>query len=132
MTTILATSALQELRATTTVADALECLYATHARAAVVVDGDRPLGVVTLAGLRGDVRRVPRPEACVADVMEFELVRVDPAADEHATLRAYANAGWSSLRRRRPATAETRERHARVYAPAAPTANASGGMEDEC
>ena len=131
MTATLTTSPPHELRAATTVAEALEFFDATHARAVVVVDGDRPLGVVTLAGLRGDGRRVPRPEAAVADVMEFELVRVDPAADEHATLRVYTTGGWSSLRRRRPATAETRERLARVCAPG-PDVHAIGGMEDEC
>ena len=110
MTATLTTSPPHELRAATTVAEALEFFDATHARAVVVVDGDRPLGVVTLAGLRGDGRRVPRPEAAVADVMEFELVRVDPAADEHTTWRGTrppvgARCGGAGPRPRRPGNA---------------------------
>jgi hypothetical protein len=86
------------LRADDTVADAGERFMATGAYAAVVFDGGRPIGVVTAHGL-GTVSLSVE----LRDVMEYELVRVDPYADGPETLREYEHAAWSSISRRRPA-----------------------------
>ena len=95
--TATAPSSVVDLAASATAAQAREWFDLTGARAAVVFDGDRVVGVVTAAAVQG------APEARIADLMEFEVVRVDPGADQHETMREYNRAGWDSLRRRRPA-----------------------------
>jgi hypothetical protein len=95
------------LDASTSVADARLAFVDYRGSIAVVVEHGRPIGLVTAAALRGDVRHVVPAGATVGDVMDFEVVHIDPVADAHDTLAAYSNAAWASLRRRRPLHVET-------------------------
>ena len=70
-------------------------------RATVVMDGDRPVGVITTTALRGRGHTIST-DAEVQDVMDFEVVRVNPSLDVEDTLRTYRDAAWHSVRRRRP------------------------------
>jgi hypothetical protein len=65
--------------------------------ALVVTDGGAPLGVVTRGALAG-----AEPGGHVADVMDYEVVRIDRCAGERRTLRAFRDAAWRSLHRRHP------------------------------
>jgi hypothetical protein len=76
-------------------------LTRAHARSLVVEDDGGPIGVVTAVALIG--RTPPAPAGTpVADVMDYEAVRLAPAAGERTTMNAYVRAAWASLRRRRP------------------------------
>jgi CBS domain-containing protein len=104
----------------TTVRDASAWMQKTGQRAVVVMDGDRPVGVITEKALRAAgrrsaaasddalaaVERRERPDLrlpeTVQDVMDFEVVRVDPSFGVEDTLRAYRDAAWKSVRRRHP------------------------------
>ena len=86
---------------TTSVAEAQRVLSASDAHAAVVMCDDRPVGLVSAAALRDSVA-AHRPGAAVADVMDYEVVRLDPAAGERRTLQAFTRAAWASLLRRQP------------------------------
>jgi hypothetical protein len=97
---------------TTTVADAGFELLASRSSAAVVYRKGHPFGVVTVGDLAGHHGRVPLPEALVGDVMSLECVRVGPGAGVDETLRAYREAAWDSVRRRRPCGQETVRRQA--------------------
>lgn len=89
--------ALVELSAVTPVRVARAVLAVSGTDAAVVLDEHERVGLVTAAALAGH-----EPEAPIGEVMNLELVRIDPHADEHDTLVAYQDAAWRSLRRRRP------------------------------
>jgi hypothetical protein len=65
------------------------------------MDGNRPVGVITAITLRGGGHAIPTA-ARVQDVMEFEVVHVDPSFDVEDTLRTYRDAAWHSVKRRRP------------------------------
>jgi hypothetical protein len=99
----------------TPVVTARAYLQRRHETAAVVLDGECPVGVITLYALRGHRGAIPRSEACVADVMDFECVRIAPDADTLATLRAYRDESWNSLRRRRPMASDTRHHRAQAF-----------------
>jgi CBS domain-containing protein len=80
---------------------AAEVLGARHQSALVVTEHGVPVGVVTLGALTGD--EAPHaPDARVADVMDYEVVRIDPGAGERETLHAFREAAWLSLRHRHP------------------------------
>ena len=114
-----------ELQWTSSVAMAREVLEQTGARAAVVYQRERPIGIVTERALRGDGDREPRPDAMVTDVMYLEVVPVHPSMGTHATLDAYTNAAWQSLRRRRPRAETTVARRSRAFLPAGAQRHAS-------
>jgi CBS domain-containing protein len=76
---------------------AAEVLAAHRLTAVVVVAEGRPLGVVTL-----DALTRAAAVARVADLMDYEVVRLDPGAGEIETLHAFRDAAWRSLGRRHP------------------------------
>jgi hypothetical protein len=106
-----------ELQWTSSVAVAREVLEQTGARAAIVYQCERPIGIVTGRALRGDNGREPRPDAMVADVMDLEVVPVHPSMGTHATLDAYTRAAWQSLKRRLPKADTTIARRNRAFLP---------------
>ena len=112
------------LRRWTSVGDALARLDDDAADAAVVFHDGLPVGVVTRAALRGHAGFKPRPGARLGDVMDLEVVQVEPDADMERTMTVYTNAAWRSLARRMPAAPETVVRRRRAFAPLA-TAPAS-------
>jgi hypothetical protein len=57
--------------------------------------------LITAIALRGRRHAIPTA-AQVQDVMDFEVVHVDPSFDVEDTLRTYRDAAWDSVRRRRP------------------------------
>lgn len=85
--------------ADTTVGTARAAMRGLGAREAIVMEGERPLGVITVPDVRGSA------DAVVRDVMQWECVRIDSAADGLTTVRAFRDAAWKSLRRRRPGRA---------------------------
>jgi CBS domain-containing protein len=93
------TTAFVEVAPATDVAVARKALAEVGADAAVVVEDGRPAGVVTAAALQATAGR---PGMAVADVMDYEVVRLPPGADGTATLTAFTRAAWASLLRRRP------------------------------
>ena len=93
---------------TTTAASALAYLERRGETAAIVFDNGQPVGVVTMQAL-GETAGTG---ASVADVMDWECVRVAPDADPLATLKAYRDGSWRSLRRRRPMATDVRRRRA--------------------
>ena len=82
----------------TPVREALAWMQRSGQQAIVVMDGARPVGVITDRALRGR----DLPDAAVQDVMDLEVVRVDPSLDVEDTLRAFREAAWHSVRRRHP------------------------------
>ena len=105
---------------TATVAAVQERMETLGRRAMIVTEGDTPVGVVTLRALRGRPGHAPRPDATVADVMDFEVVEIDPGADMAATMKAYTRAAWDSLGRRRPLSPESCSRRAAAFDPQSP------------
>jgi len=101
----------------TTVSSALAYLERRGETAAVVTDEGKPVGVVTLQALKGTSAMLPRPDAPVADVMDWECVHISPDADPLATLRAYKDGSWRSLRRRRPMATDVRTRRTTLFRP---------------
>jgi CBS domain-containing protein len=93
---------LVELSLQTPVRVARAVLAAAGSEAAVVIDQDRPVGVVTGAALAGHRGTLPAPNTPIGDVMDLEVVSIEPDADEHETLVAYQDAAWRSLLRRHP------------------------------
>ena len=85
----------------TSVSDALARMERMRQRATVVMDGDRPVGVITAIALRGRGHTIPTA-AEVQEVMDLEVVHVDPSFDVEETLRTYRDAAWNSVKRRRP------------------------------
>jgi CBS domain-containing protein len=77
---------------------AAEVLAAHHLAAVVVTHDRRPVGVVTLDALAGTAAVGAR----VADLMDYEVVRLDPHAGEIEALHAFRDAAWRSLDRRHP------------------------------
>lgn len=100
---------------TTTVAEAAFELLAERTSAAVVYRDGQPVGIVTVEDLAGRDGRAPLPDALVADVMTHECVRIAPGAGVDETLRAYREAAWLSLRRRRPFEVENVRRRERSF-----------------
>ena len=98
-----------------TVADAKTALAATGEDAAIVMYGSTPLGVITMATLRGRQGRVPCSEALLTDVMDLEIVHIEPDADLEQTLHAYREAAWKSSTRRHPCADETVSRRQTVF-----------------
>lgn len=82
----------------TDLADARTLLEKAGGAAAVVLDGDRPVGIVSAAALRRPVEG-DRPTT-VADVMDYQAVHVSPGADELTTVSTFRRAAWASLLRR--------------------------------
>jgi hypothetical protein len=105
----------------TTVADALARLDDDGSVAAVVFDDGLPVGVVTRAALHGHGGFQPRPGAHLGDVIDLEVVQVEPDADLERTISLYTNAAWRSLARRMPSAPETVVRRRRAFAPPATT-----------
>jgi CBS domain-containing protein len=96
-----APAATTEVTPSTPVGTARQALVESGARAAVVMCATGPAGVVTRDALRnGPAAR--RPGAIVADVMDYEVVRVAPTAGTETTLGAFTRAAWRSLLRRDP------------------------------
>jgi CBS domain-containing protein len=81
---------------------AAEVLTAHHLTALVVTDHGHPVGVVTLDGLTGAATSARTPDAHVADLMDYEVVQLDPHAGEVQTVHAFRDAAWRSLLRRQP------------------------------
>jgi predicted transcriptional regulator len=96
-------------------ADANLTLLAERATAAVVFDGDRPVGVITLADLAGRSGHGAEPLARVGDLMTHECVAIEPTADEEETLRRYRTAAWRSLLRRHPGDPEVQRRREQAH-----------------
>jgi hypothetical protein len=86
----------------TDVATARALLTGAGAPAAVVLDRDEPVGVVTAAAL-GDGLASGTGREVVADVMDYDVVHVAPAAGGRTTVLAFRQAAWRSLLRRHPA-----------------------------
>lgn len=86
----------------TSVSEARAWMEKSGQRATVVMDGDRPVGVITAIALRGRGHRAMSTDAAVQDVMDCEVVHVDPSFDVEDTLRTYRDAAWHSVLRRRP------------------------------
>jgi hypothetical protein len=84
---------------TMSVADARAALRQAGEGIAIVTSRAADVGVVTADDLDAEGLA---PAASIADVMGREVVRIDPHADLHGTLRAYREAAWSSAIRRRP------------------------------
>lgn len=84
----------------TCVHEALAGLRASRAAAAVVYESGRPVGVVS-AGALTRALGSGRADATVASAMDYVAVHVDRSSDAHATVRAFADAAWDWLRRRR-------------------------------
>ena len=103
-----------------TVSAALRYLQQHGETSTVVTENGLPVGVVTLQALEGSPGAVPGPNAGVADVMDWECVHVAPDADPLATLRAYQDGSWRSLRRRRPMATDVRRRRTALFRPRAP------------
>jgi hypothetical protein len=102
-----------------TVADALARLDGDEADAAVVFYDGRPDGVITRGALVGHGGFRPRPGAHLGDVMDLEVVQIEPDADMDRTMSVYTNAAWRSLARRMPVAADTVMRRRRAFAPLA-------------
>src|SRR6185503_14633893 len=83
----------------TSVSDALARMERMGQRATVVMDGNRPVGVITAIALRGRGHAI-HTDAQVQDLMDYEVVHVDPSFDVEDTLRRYRDAAWNSVRRR--------------------------------
>lgn len=105
----------QTVTPSATVAQVLSSLAASGRDAALVVDDDVPVGVVTRSALVGEPGAVPRRDAEVRDVMNWECVRSDPGDDVSATLHHYTEAAWTSLRRRGPCGEEAIARRAAAF-----------------
>lgn len=87
----------------TGVSEALAWMERSGEVASVVMDGGRPVGVITARALRSyDIHGGAPPDGGVEQVMDFEVVRVDPSCDVADTLRLYRDAAWLSVRRRHP------------------------------
>jgi CBS domain-containing protein len=86
----------------TSVSEALAWMEGMGQRATVVMDGGRPVGVITATALHGGADGTMSTAAEVQDVMDFEVVHVDPSFDVEDTLRTYRDAAWHSVKRRRP------------------------------
>jgi CBS domain-containing protein len=76
---------------------AADLLRERQLAALVVTDDGIPVGAVTRDALLG-----ARPGSHVAEVMDYEVVRLDRCAGERRTLRAFRDAAWRSLHRRHP------------------------------
>jgi predicted transcriptional regulator len=97
-----------------TVAGALAAFACSGDEVALVLDHGEPVGVVTRADLLDVCPSGAWADARLIDVMDLEVVRVNPTSDANETLRAYREAGWCSLWRRRPRHAETAAARARL------------------
>jgi len=104
------TAAGRGLTTNSSVASALAYLEQRGEAAAVVSEEGELVGVVTTQALKGTSTLTPSLDARVLDVMDWECVRIAPDADPLATLRAYRDASWRSLRRRRPMASDVRRR----------------------
>lgn len=100
----------------TTVGTVFYSLAASGRDAALVVDDGVPVGVVTRRALHGRPGAVPRRDAEVRDVMDWECVHTDPGADASSTLHTYTDAAWISLRRRGPCGDDALARRAAALA----------------
>jgi hypothetical protein len=110
-----------------TVASALHFLDDRGDNAAIVSECGRAIGVLTRAALEGDGNTVPNAEATIGDVMDYECVHIRPQSDPLETLRAYRDASWRSLRRRRPLAADSIMRRAASFSERRPPCNRHGG-----
>jgi predicted transcriptional regulator len=87
----------------TTVSDALTLMLNRGQTASVVMDGERPVGVITVKALQEQTMRgTMELDAPVERAMDLEVVRVDHSSDLEDTLRIFRDAAWYSVRRRRP------------------------------
>ena len=109
------TETFSQLAPTSTVAEAVAFLDRTGQFAVVVSERGEPVGVVTRVALRGQPGHRPRPAAVLADVMDFEVIALDPASDTAMTTGAYREAAWHSLRRRRPSAEDTVARRREAF-----------------
>jgi hypothetical protein len=91
-------------------AEALRWMEATGSDAAVVIDERGPVGVVTRDAIAGADGPLVSPDAAVVDVMDYEVVRLDPGTGTRGTLKAYTRAGWRSAMARRPYADDTMAR----------------------
>ena len=76
-------------------------LARTHADALVVAVDREPVGVITAHVLLEGESPLPATSS-VADAMDYEAVRIDPAAGERDTMRTYVRAAWASVLHRHP------------------------------
>ena len=84
---------------TTTIAAAQAHLQVTGEAATVVLEGGRPVGVVTAVALAAALAR-RGPDAPIATVMDYVAVPVDPQGDTYHTIRAVRRAAWDWLEHR--------------------------------
>jgi hypothetical protein len=80
-----------------TVGAARERLLAAKAGLALVTDGDRTIGVVSLDQLNSVAVTDTDP---LSSAIDTEVVNIDPGSGVLATLGTYRVAAWRSLRRR--------------------------------
>jgi CBS domain-containing protein len=85
----------------TTLGEARRLLASTDADALVVAVDREPVGVITAHVLLDGESPLPATST-VADAMDYEAVRIDPAAGERDTMRAYVRAAWDSVLHRHP------------------------------
>lgn len=81
------------------VSDARAALNASGQPSLPVVGHRGLIGMITLEALGGG-GCPPDPDAPVASVMDWHLVRVPPGTDEDRTLHIYTEAAWTWLRNR--------------------------------
>ncbi len=112
------TSGSEPLSPMSSVAEATQALDRSGETAAVVFEKGVPVGVITRVALLGLARHRPRPDARLADVMDFETVAIDPASNMAQTVETYTQAAWYSLGRRHPEADETVARRAHAFRPA--------------
>jgi CBS domain-containing protein len=82
-----------------TIATAQAHLQATGEAAAVVLEGGRPVGVVTAAALARAVTKHGL-DTPLAVVLDYVAVPVDPQGGAYETIRAFRRAAWDWLEHR--------------------------------
>ena len=98
-TTVERVASVRPVTPTTTIAAAQAHLQVTGEAATVVLEGGRPVGVVTAVALAAALAR-RGPDAPIATVMDYVAVPVDPQGDTYHTIRAFRRAAWDWLEHR--------------------------------
>ena len=65
-------------------------------------------------------RTAQNEQARLGDVMDYEVVEIDPGVGMAETTHAYRDASWISLKRRRPYAVDTVERRRAAFDDHAP------------
>lgn len=101
-----------QITMSSTVVEARAALAEAAQPAIVVWDDREPIGVVTLDDVSEEGTGGLGPESLIVDVMSHECVAIDATADLEETHHRYADAAWTSLKRRRPFSQDTLDRRA--------------------